>query len=289
MKCPYCGVKFNFWVNSHPKCEQKKSKYQFFILNYISDNFLAGTFKINNLPQDFLDAENFLTSADMTAAIQVGFDNAVNKMIEDNEIDQREIGLWEKYSDEWHKAMPNGISNVLTPEGCRKIMYGHILNVLRTEGLEAARKLGYQFMKPNSEIMLSKNEEFIFRSEKPWRASILSIKTKYKGHSTGASYQLTKNTRIRHSQHRGRPVQYEEWQSVGYGEIAITNKYFYFLGSANHKDLKERLSSVSSVETLDAGIILNTNLKTRPAIMLTASDDSDPWMASNILTLAQSL
>ena len=48
-----------------------------------------------------------------------------------------------------------------------------------------------------------KGEEFIFRSNLLCAGSILNVKTRYAGHSTGASYQLTKKTRIRHSQHRG--------------------------------------------------------------------------------------
>ena len=289
MNCPYCGLAFNMWVRNHPECEKKKQDFQHYLIDYIEEKFLSGTFKISALSEKFLEAEKYLTSSDMSAALQVGLEYAVDKMLEDDQIDEQEMALWYKYSDEWAKALPNGIAPILCPEGSRKLMFGQILNILRNKGLEAARNLGYQWMRPNTQIMISKGEEFIFRSDLTWYAATLDVKTRYAGHSTGASYQLTNKTRIRHSQHRGQAIQYDQWNKIGFGEIAITNKHFYFLGSSDSRDLKERLSSISSVETLDKGLILNTNLKTKPAIMINTSQLSDSWMVGNILTIAQSL
>ena len=289
MNCPYCGYPFNMWVKQHPECEKKKQDFQHYLIDYIEEKFLSGTFKISALSEKFLEAEKYLTSEDMSTALQVGIEFAIDKMLEDDEIDDQEMALWNKYVDEWEKVLPSATSKILCPDGANKLIYGQILNFLRNKGLEAARGLGFECMRPNSQIMISKEEEFIFKSNLLWGGAALDVKTRYAGHSTGASYQLTKNTRIRHSQHRGQTIKYDQWNKIGFGEIAITNKHLYFLGTSDSRDLKERLSSISSVETLDKGLILNTNLKTRPAIMINTSTVTESWMVGNILTMAQSL
>ena len=289
MNCPYCGVAFNMWVKKHPECEKKYNEYSSYVINYIEEKLLSGSFKISELSKKFIEAEKFLTSSNMQAALQVGAEFAIDKWLEDDVVDNKEFDLYSKYMDEWEKVLTSPVSKVICPDGGKKLMYGQILYYLRSKGLEGARGLGFSCMQPNSQIMISKGEEFIFRSNLLCAGSILNVKTRYAGHSTGASYQLTKKTRIRHSQHRGKPIQYDEWNRIGFGEIAITNKHFYFLGTSDSRDLKERLSSITSVETLNKGLILNTNLKTRPAIMINTSELTESWMIGNILTLAQSL
>ena len=289
MNCPYCGVAFNMWVKKHPECEKKSNEYSSYVINYIEEKLLSGSFKISELSKKFIEAEKFLTSTDMSACIQAGASFAVDKWLEDDVIDNKEFDLYSKYIAEWEKVLTSPVSKVICSDEGKRLMYGQILYYLRSKGLEGARGLPYSCLQPNSQIMISKGEEFIFRSNLLWGGSVLDVKTRYAGHSTGASYQLTKKTRIRHSQHRGQPIRYEKWNKIGFGEIAITNKHFYFLGTSATRDLKERLSSISSVETLDKGLILNTNLKTRPAIMINTSEQTESWMVGNILTMAQSL
>ena len=289
MNCPYCGVAFNMWVKNHPECDKKFGEHSNYVINYIEEKILSGSFKISNLSKEFIEAEKFLTSSNMHAALQVGAILAIDKWLEDDVVDNKEFDLYLKYIDEWEKVLTTPISKVICPDGNKKLYYGQILYYLRSKGLEGARALPYSCLQPNSQIMISKGEEFIFKSSLLWAGAILNVKTRYSGHSTGASYQLTNKTRIRHSQHRGQPIQYDEWNKIGFGEIAITNKHFYFLGTSDSRDLKERLSSITSVETLDQGLILNTNLRTRPAIMISTSELTESWMVGNILTMAQSL
>ena len=289
MNCPYCGVAFNMWVKNHPECDEKFSKHFNYVTNYIEEKILSGSFKISDLSKEFIEAEKFLTSSDMHGALQIGAWDAIDKWLEDDVVDNKEFDLYLKYIDEWEKVLTTPISKVICPDGNKKLYYGQILYYLRSKGLEGARALPYSCLQPNSQIMISKGEEFIFKSSLLWAGSLLEEKTRYAGHSTGASYQLTNKTRIRHSQHRGQPIKYDEWSNIGYGDIAITNKHFYFLGTSDSRDLKERLSSITSVETLDTGLILNTNLRTRPAIMINTSELTASWMVGNILTMAQSL
>ena len=227
MNCPYCGVAFNIWVKNIPN-EKKSNEYSSYVINYIEEKLLSGSFKISELSKKFIEAEKFLTSSNMQAALQVGAEFAIDKWLEDDVVDNKEFDLYSKYMDEWEKVLTTPVSKVICPDGGKKLMYGQILYYLRSKGLEGARGLGFSCMQPNSQIMISKGEEFIFRSNLLCAGSILNVKTRYAGHSTGASYQLTKKTRIRHSQHRGKPISMMSGTGLDW-EIAITTNISIFL------------------------------------------------------------
>ena len=141
---------------------------------------------------------------------------------------------------------------------------------------------------PPSQLMLGKDEEFIYS----WRnvsAQALNKKKKFSGHSTGGSYRLSKKITLRHTQHRGKPILYEEWDPIGVGDLAITNKHLYFLGHHEAKDAKERLSNVTSLDPTDDGFIVNINLQSRPAYQFSLNSNKTAWLASNIILNAQQI
>ena len=138
-------------------------------------------------------------------------------------------------------------------------------------------------------LFLNKNETFIYSWDSV-QCSTLNVKTRYRGRSTGGSYRVGKKFTIRHSEHRGRPVSYSEWNDQGWGVLAVTNKHLFFLGDGDAGDVKERFSSVSSLDPTSDGFIVNLNLKTRPAVRFTLEGSSrDAWFASNIILAAPSL
>ena len=78
MNCPYCGVAFNMWVKKHPECEKKSNEYSSYVINFIEEKLLSGSFKISELSKKFIEAEKFLTSSEMSACIQAGASFAGN-------------------------------------------------------------------------------------------------------------------------------------------------------------------------------------------------------------------
>ena len=142
-------------------------------------------------------------------------------------------------------------------------------------------------MQPPTGLMLNKNETFIYSWESV-RCSILNVKTRFKGRSTGGTYRIAKNFSIRHTEHRGEPVAYTEWKDIGSGILSVTNKHLIFMG--DKRDVKERFSNISSLDPTSDGFIVNLSLKTRPAVRFTMSGSSrEVWFASNVILKAPSI
>jgi len=281
--CLYCKKKISWWGGiDHDPCNERALNHKGYIQKYTEEQILKGTFDITKIPSEFLDAEKYLTSSEAERAIAYGYDEAVITMIEDALIDNKEMGNVDKFirnlSDNSNQS------------------YGEVVEWLNIYGTSISIYCGYQIHKIKNGIetdadappglMLKKGERFLLSW--PTTCHALNIKTKYKGRSSGGSYKLSRKFTIRHTEHRGKPVSYAEWNKIGGGVLAVTNKHLCFLGSGSTRDMKERLSNVISLDPTNDGFIVNLSLKTRPALRFEMSE-KQAFFATNALMLAQSV
>lgn len=281
--CPYCQKKISWWAGiDHSPCNRQALSHRIYIQKYIEEQILKGTFDITKISVEFSDAEKYLTAPEVEKAIAYGYDQAVATMIEDALIDNEEMGN----VNEFVKNLADNSSQ----------SFGEVLEWLDIYGTKNSIFQGHQLHKIKNGIgtdadappglMLTKGEKFLFA----WPSvscHALNIKTKFRGRSTGGSYRLSRKFTIRHTEHRGKPISYAEWKKIGRGVLAVTNKHLYFLGSGSTRDMKERLSNVTSLDPTNDGFIVNLSLKTRPALRFEMSE-RHAFFATNVLMLAQS-
>jgi len=283
--CKYCGEKISWYRfgRDHEACTEAASDYRNVVIEYTRQSILEGTFDLKSLPSAVADAEKYLPASDMEYALAYGYDDAVEEMCEDALFDNSEMDRVNQFVEHFAEQTNQNFNEVfdwLDIFGTRKTMFqARQLHQLKSGELIP--------VDPPTGLMIGKGEKFIYAWPSVTCYS-LNVKTRYKGSSTGGSYRLTGRFSIRHSQHRGRPVSYSEWKQVGSGLLAITNKNLIFSGEGSTPDRRESLSKIISVDPADDGFIVNTNLKTRPALRI-SMDKDDAWYASNMLVMAQSV
>ena len=281
--CRYCNQKISWFGGiDHSVCEKNAKNHKSNIHAYIKRSILDGTFDIRNTSKKFNKAEKYLSANEVQKAIAYGYDDAVIDIIDDAIVDNKEEKNWSAF----RKNLETNLNQT----------FGEVsewLNIYDTDKLLHMAVTLNQLKKgqvpdnsPPSGLMLRRGEEFLY-SWSNVKGHALNIKRKYKGGSTGGTYRLTKKFSLRHSQFRGRPVSYSEWDSIGSGELTITNKNLYFLGYGKSRDVKEKLSNVISLDPTDDGFIVNIDLKTRPAYRFSMQSSKIAWMASNIILNAQ--
>ena len=283
--CPYCDKKISWFFGiDHTKCNADAEKHRSFLRNHTKNEALSGTFNLGVV--GFSEAMEYLPSDEAHAAIAGGYHDAVEEMCDDLILDYGELEKLDSFVQHFAARMDKSFEDASEYldryETNKTIFQAQILFELKKGILPKDRQ-------PPAGLMLNKNETFIYSWDSV-QCSTLNVKTKFRGRSTGGSYRLAKNLTIRHTEHRGRPVSYSEWNSKGSGVLAVTNKHLFFLGDSDAGDVKERFSSVSSLDPTSDGFIVNLTLKTRPAVRFTLEGTSRyAWFASNIILAAPSL
>ena len=227
--CVYCKKKISWWGGiDHDPCNERALNHKGYIQKYTEEQILKGTFDITKVPGKFHDAEKYLTSSEAEGAIAYGYDEAVITMIEDALIDNKEMDDLGKFfsnlSDNSDQSVSEWVKQLNKYGTSSSIHYGTQIHKIKN-GIETDATAP-------SGLMLKKGERFLLS----WPAAChaLNIKTKYKGRSSGGSYRLSRKFTIRHTEHRGKPVSYAEWNKIGDGVLAVTNKHLCFLQEPDH-------------------------------------------------------
>lgn len=283
--CRYCKQKISWFGGiDHSVCEIDAKKHKSYIHSYIRESIVDGSFDIKNTSQEFRNAEKYLSASEIQDAIAYGYDDAVMYFIDDTVVDGNESANWTQFRNNLEENLNQSFKEVsewLNIYNTDRVLHmGMVLTDLKAGKMPSST--------PPSNLVLSKNEKYIF-SWNNVNGHALNIKKRFKGHSTGGSYRLTKKFSVRHNQFRGKPVIYSEWNQIGNGTLALTNEHLYFLGYGSSRDVKERLSKVISLDPTENGFIVNINLKSRPAYRFTMQSRNIAWMASNFILNAQSL
>ena len=242
----------------------------------ISNKFSISIAQYFETNKDLLLKE-FNQESVISEALTYSFDKVMTSKLDDFLIDDQELKDIEDFFQSLEKIHPLNLSN-LDASNRYGIVHGNQLYRIKND-----LELNKIDLPPG--ILLQKNEIPIVHITNV-KCHFLNIKTKYRGRSTGGSYRLSSKLTIRHSEHRGRPVSYSEWDSVGGGELVLTNKHIYFLGNGSARDHKEKLSNIISYDPTSDGFIVNLNFKTRPAVRY-QMNEHDAFYCTNMLSLAQ--
>ena len=294
-KCPYCNQKISFFGAlfggiDHTECNAEATKHRGFIRNYIKSEVMLGRFN-KIAPNEFAEAQKYLSNtAELEESIAAGFDDAVEEMCDDISLDDEELKKIENFISNFETRFKDDVpGEPATQEYVRNLLgqYGSFRTLDQARTLHELQKGILPDTTPPTGLMLNKNETFIYSWESV-RCSILNVKTRFKGRSTGGTYRIAKNFSLRHTEHRGEPVAYTEWKDIGSGILSVTNKHLIFMG--DKRDVKERFSNISSLDPTSDGFIVNLSLKTRPAVRFTMSGSSrEVWFASNVILKAPSI
>ena len=284
--CKYCHQKIS-WLGGidHSICEREANHHKKYIINYIKLAILNDSFDFNNYPEELKAAQEYLTSTVFLKQFAYGYHTAIISMMDDAVIDETELEKVTSFRRHLEKNLDQSfdqVSSWLNIYDTDKILYmGSMLRLLKTgRGSDIPTK-------PPSDIILSKNEKHIYT----WNnvnAHTLNKKIKYRGRSTGGTYRVSKDFSIRHTEHRGKPVSYDEWVKIGRGRMVLTNNHLFFLLDGQGRDVKEMLKNIISIDPLEDGFIVNTSLQTRPAHRFSMDDQNVAWIASNFILNAQS-
>ena len=253
---------------------------------FITINSIERAKNVNDLTNSIakyyeVSKEEFMESVNddsiLSENLRYAFDNLITPLLDDFLIDEEELQKLEEIFLVLRNIMPfslAGLSNSTTAG----IMYGNQLYRLKNnhELNEVSLPAG---------IMLQRNEQPIMSFNDVGCYS-LNIKTKYRGRSTGGSYRISSRLTVRHSEHRGRPINYSEWDNIGKGKLVLTNKHIYFLGDGQARDHKEKINSIISFEPTSDGFIVNLNFKTRPAVRY-KMDEHCAFYCTNMLSMAE--
>ena len=294
-QCSYCNQKISFFGTlfggiDHSECNAEASKHRSFIRNYIKSEVMLGRFN-KIAPNEFAEAQKFLSGTlEIEESTAAGFDDAVEEMCDDISLDDEELQKITNFIKDFETRFPDTKTGEPSTEEYVKNMldrYGSYRTLGQARILYELQKGILPEMQPPTGLMLNKNETFIYSWESV-RCSVLNVKTRFKGRSTGGTYRIAKNFSIRHTEHRGEPVAYTEWKDIGSGILSVTNKHLIFMG--DKRDVKERFSNISSLDPTSDGFIVNLSLKTRPAVRFTMSGSSrEVWFASNLILKAPSI
>ena len=294
-QCPYCNQKISFFGTlfggiNHTECNSEASKHRNFIRNYVKSEVMLGRFN-KIAPNEFAEAQKFLSGTlEIEESTAAGFDDAVEEMCDDISLDDEELQKITNFIKDFETRFPDAKTGEPSTEEYVKNMldlYGSYRTLGQARILYELQKGILPEMQPPTGLMLNKNETFIYSWDSV-RCSILNVKTRFRGRSTGGTYRISKNFSLRHTEHRGEPVAYTEWKDIGSGILSVTNKHLIFLGGK--RDVKERFTNISSLDPTSDGFIVNLSLKTRPAVRFTMSGSSrDAWFASNVILKAPSV
>jgi len=294
-KCPYCNQKISFFGTlfggiDHTKCNSDATKHKSFLRQYLKSEVMLGRFN-KIVPNEFAEAQKYLSGTlEAEESMAAGFDDAVEEMCDDISLDDEELKKISKFMFDFGTRFPEPKpGEPSTHEYLSKMLgiYGSFTTLGQARILHQLQKGILPEELPPTGLMLNKNETFIYSWDSV-RCSILNVKTRFRGRSTGGTYRISKNFSLRHTEHRGEPVPYTEWKDIGSGILSVTNKHLIFLGGK--RDVKERFTNISSLDPTSDGFIVNLSLKTRPAVRFTMSGSSrDAWFASNVILKAPSV
>ena len=267
--------------------EERASMLQKKITSFFLTNISKGTNPYKKINK-FTEEDNYLTISEFELAIKHALHDFVSKVAEDEEIRPSEMENFKKFLE-----FSNDFSEKVT-EGKATNFYYSILFWEIIDQLFRGIKNGELIeKKAPSNISLSKTEKIIFIYDNV-TGHKLNTKVKYKGSSTGASKRLGKGWTVRHSRFQGEPVSYTEWEKTGKGQLVITNKNVIL---TSEKPIKERYSKIVSFEATNDGVIINTSLKTRPAVRFNFTPSANyknivntqSWSLMRFLAVAQQI
>lgn len=245
-KCKYCGQKAGFLSKKHNECEKKHEQGKVEIIELIENSIIENQDFINLKTEvEKLAIESFIEPDEIKFQYITGFENAVEKIIDDGILSKSKEELIGKFIEQLN--IPQDLLD--TNDKFHLVIKAAILRDL-TEGnipeskIRIQGNLPFNFQKNEKLVWLFQDVEFYEQKSK----------THYQGGYSGMSFKVAKGVYYRFGGFKGHPVSVEEMKYVDTGIMCLTNKHVYFASSS--KNLRIQISKIITMNPYEDGIVL---------------------------------
>jgi len=274
-KCKYCHQEAGFLKSKHKACEEKNNNGKKNIVGLI-ESTITTTTDFQNLQKDveLISESSYIGMNEVQELIAFGFDNAVEKFLED--------GILSKEEEERINEFVNTFFNTENQENYNKILNkkGTVNKVIKssiirniTEGVIpetriVTEQLPFIFQKTEKLIWVFYNVKYFEQV----------TKTHYRGGSHGASIRIAKGVYYRANSFKGYPVKEQEMKYIDSGIFALTSKHVYFYSS--NKTFKIPFGKIITIQPYEDGIGLQKDgASSKPQVF----KGIDGWFVFNIV------
>jgi hypothetical protein len=268
--CKYCGENAGFLRKQHKACHEKYLKGWNTIINKVTDTISEKTdFKSLEKNVELIASESFVKKESYPILLVKGFDNAVEKFLEDGIISEEEENRVSDFKDHFNLSQDQidetgSWTKMVQGSILREVMDGNIPERFKVEGI-----LPFNFQKTEKLIYFFNNVEYYEKR----------TKTVYKGGYSGVSLRIAKGVYYRKGGFKGHPVQTEEMRYLGDGFLAITDRHIYF--SSTLKTFRIKFDKVIALEPYEDGIGLQKDgVTAKPQIF----KNIDGWFTYNLIS-----
>lgn len=273
--CTFCGKTAGWFRTKHSDCEDRYVA-GLESIQAAAQNVATGAAQVDVLHSALKDAEQArVASSESRAAIVRGWEAAVEQLLEDGLLDEREEQQIEAFIDSW----------ALTPEelagsgaALAKI---HKASVLRD--LLAGKSPRLAVVPEGLPFNFQKSEQPVWVF--PEAVEYLEDKNRreYVGRSAGLSVRIASGVYYRTGAFKGFPIERTERVSLGRGILAVTTKHVYFAGA---KSFRVRHDKIVTCTPFSDGVgIVKDTASAKPQIFVTG----DGWFTYNLLSNAARL
>lgn len=273
-KCQYCGHDAGLLRKKHPNCEQRYLTGKSEIIGLVPENIFG-----EERPLRFLDSlkviatENFISMEDLRELIIEGWENAVEKALEDNILsiaeEEKLLGFATELQFKQDELDRNGAyARVFKGGILREILDGKIPERVTING--------------PTPFNLQKSEQivWIFQNVKLYEQI---TRRQYVGGSRGVGVRVAKGLYFRVGNFQGHSINVNETHLSDAGYMGVTTKHIYFSGGEKH--FRIPYGKIVAFVPYDDGIeIQRDGVRAKPQLFETG----DGWFTYNLLTnLAQ--
>ncbi len=267
-KCVYCGEKASLQRHFHKECHEKRESGTE-LLSAVTKGIVEQT-AVPELERELtqMARQSFHDKASILEAVIVGWEQTVEKFLEDGHLDESEesrlatfasgFGLGQAQLDRkgaWMRLAKGG--------ALRDLLNGRIPSRLKIEG-----DLPFNFQKSEQLIWVLPDTKY-YEDQK---------RRQFVGRSSGASIRIAKGVYHRVGAFKGNPVDTVETVLMGTGLFGVTNKNLYLSGSG--KGFRVRLDKVVAIHPYEDGVVIQQEQATaRPKTLITG----DGWFTYNVL------
>ena len=268
--CKYCGNPAGFLRRKHAECEQKNlSGWNQMIAN--AKESALGAKDLDTLESSLTKTatSSFVPSARLREAIITGWEQAVEKSLEDDILHVDEEKQLIRYMDRFQLKQDDldahgAYSRVVKAGVIRDLLDGKLPQRVRTDV-----PLSFNFQKGETLV-------WAFPSVKYYEDR---TRRQYVGGYQGVSIRVAKGVYYRTGGFRGTPVEHTERIHVDTGILAVTNKHVYFGGA--RKRFRVAFKRIISFEPFSDAIgIMRDAATAKPQIFVTG----DGWFTYNLLS-----
>jgi len=268
--CVFCGKPAGFLKKTHDECNAKHEAGWNCMVAVASESVSrkAPREEIESRLTDIANA-SFIPASRLREAIIQGWENSVERFLEDGNLDESEETRLHDYSSQFSLTQDDldsrgAYSRLVKGAVLRDLLKGIIPHRVRVNGV-----LPFNFQK-NEHLI------WVFASVKCYEDR---RRLQYVGASHGVSVRIFKGLYYRIGAFRGHPIETTETVFVGEGTLAVTNRHIYF-GSGAGKGFRVAHQKIVMIQPFQDGVGIQRDAQTAPRQLFITGDG---WFTYNLL------